>query len=122
MSIYDHSTPGAMIPMSVSVNNVSPEEFNIETFQYVIQGQGLKISMSLTDSDVLMAKEDANFKEHIRKKLAAALAEKILQSKLCEVTQWDDPVLFTRNVGIRCYLVPNDHVKILRTHHANIQR
>ena len=108
--------------MRISVNGEPAEEFNIETFEYAIQGQGLKISMSLSDSEVLMADKDSNFKEHIRKKLAAALAEKILQSKLCEVTQWDDPVLFTRNVGIRCYLVPNDHVKILRTHHANLHR
>ena len=122
MSIYDHSTSGAMIPMSVSVNDGPSEEFNIETFQYAIQGQGLKISLTLSDRDVLMVDKEPNFKEYIRKKLAAALAEKILQSKLCEVTQWDDPVSFTRNVGIRCYLVPNDHVKILRTHHANIHR
>lgn len=101
---------------------IDNEEFKIETFEYAIQGQGLRLFLSMSDSEVILAEDDPEFKKHIRQKLALALAEKILQSNLCEITQWQDPVQFTRNVGIRCYLVPNNDVKILRTHHANLHR
>lgn len=101
---------------------IDDEEFKIETFEYAIQGQGLRMSLSISDSEVMLADNDPEFKKHIRQKLAFALAEKILQSNLCEITQWQDHTSLTRNVGIRCYLVPNNDVKILRYHHENLHR
>ena len=109
-----------MNPLALA--NKIDDAIKFETFDYAIQGKGLKLFLTLSDSDVMLAESDPEFKKHIKEKLAAALAEKILESNLCEFTQWSDALTMTRSVGVRCYLVPNDHVKILRTHHANLHR
>jgi len=83
------------------------------TYEYAIQGQMFAVSYILKDSHAY-ASEDLQ-KQHIKKQLALELANKMLEAGVIEFTQIVDPLSFSRKINARCYLVPDDQVKILRT-------
>jgi hypothetical protein len=39
----------------------------------------------------------------------------MINNKLVEFTQIDDPISFSKTVKARCFLTPNDHVKVIRS-------
>jgi hypothetical protein len=83
------------------------------TSEYAIQGQMFEVSYILKDSHAY-ASEDLQ-KQHIKKQLALELANKMLDAGVIGFTQIVDPLSFSRKIIARCYLVPDDQVKILRT-------
>jgi len=52
--------------------------------------------------------------DEIKEQLSLALAQEILKQKLCEFTQFKDPMTFTDCYRARAFLLPNDMVRILR--------
>lgn len=98
-------------------------EIEIDTSDFAIGGKLIRgsIVIPIDTLENTNFRTDEELKEQIRKDLAYRLAEQILQNKLCEITQRDDPVTLSKHIMMRCYLAPNDQVKILRVYNANIQ-
>ena len=104
-------------PPSWSAHNL-PEEFEhtSKTVDIPIGGELVTITVSLPDSE-LAALSDIQVRNIFKEKLVALLATYMLEKNLVEITQYSDKKDFTRKVNVRCYLAPNDQVKILREHH-----
>lgn len=103
---------GNLLPWS----NENDLPVNFEVQDFAIGGKLLTVKFDFSQTTVLTALNDAAFRDHVRQTLAKHLAERIMQEGLVEYTQLRDPVTQTLRVAARCYLAPNDQVKILRTH------
>jgi len=90
------------------------EDVTFETEDHVIGGT--MITAKIEHDDLAhMKMDDEQWRIHIRYKLANQLALVMLESQLMETTSMQDPqgrLIITA----RCYLAPNQQVKILRVH------
>ena len=62
---------------------------------------------------------DGNYREEVKKEMAEFMARYILENNLAEFTSMDDPLSQTKILNMRCYLAPNDQVKILRMYNTS---
>ena len=62
---------------------------------------------------------DHEMKEYVRTSMATKLAEHMVANGLVEFTYMIDHISFDRVVHARCYLAPNEQVKILRIKYDN---
>ena len=96
----------------LQVNDLSPIE--VEERSYALGGKLLTAKMVVSEFEALANNED--LKQTIRKKMVESLVEQILNDKLCEFTTYTDAVLMGQIVVARCYLAPNDQIRLLRVH------
>ena len=97
-------------PLSFDPRTVTEEE-------YAIGGKMITIRHEVSDADAVHMTDEL-WRKHIRDSLARKLGEYILYNNLCETTVMQSPTSFGKTVAIRCYLAPNDQVKLLRVHKA----
>ena len=79
-----------------------------------IQGQMFMVSFTASDKFMFDTPVDV-WKQEVKKRLAMDLAEKMLEEGVIEFTQMQDPAWGHKTIKARCYLVPDDQVRILRT-------
>lgn len=91
------------------------ENVNFEAHDYPIGGKSVVCTYVMTPDTVAQMQSDVHYKEQVKQTLVHQLAEYILEQKLCEFTQQDDPARGTKTIKLRVYLAPNEQVKILRT-------
>ena len=85
-----------------------------QTYEHAIQAKMFMVSF--TASDVLMFdKTEDVWKQEIKKQLAIDLAEKMLEEGAIEFTQTHDHAWGHKVIKARCFLVPDNQVRILRT-------
>ena len=77
--------------------------------EYAIGGKLLTVSYEVSD-DVL----DNITKDFIKERMSIQLAKGMLDNGLIEFTSLRSPNDYSLKVHARCYLVPNDQVKIIR--------
>lgn len=87
----------------------------VEVTDLAIGGRMVTIRSEISDVN-LQHINDETWRQTIRSELAHKLATFILQHGLCEITTMQTPHSLSRTVAIRCYLAPNDQVKLLRIH------
>lgn len=94
-----------------------PLGFNdpVEVTDHAIGGKMVTIRSEISDINLQHMNDEA-WRQTIRSELAHKLATFILQHGLCEITTMQTPHSLSRTVAIRCYLAPNDQVKLLRIH------
>ena len=63
--------------------------------------------------------DDVKAKATIKNDLAKFMSQFIIENNLAEFTVMNDPITFNKIVNMRCYLAPDDQIKILRIHHGN---
>jgi len=91
------------------------QEVDFQTYDYVIGGKLVVGRAVMTDSYVQMVDGlDHEARMQVKHKLVHDMAEYMLENKLVEFTQQDNPYDQTKTVMVRAYLAPNDQVKILR--------
>jgi hypothetical protein len=84
------------------------------TYEHSIQGKMFMVSF--TASDILMIdKTEDVWKQEIKKQLAIDLAEKMLEEGAIEFTQIQDSAWGHKIIKARCFLIPDNQVRILRT-------
>jgi len=86
-----------------------------EVYGYAIGGKMVvgRAEMS-EDFRMMMEDGDATAIMQVKEKLTRDMVHFIMENKLVEFTQYDDPITFRKQLAIRAYLAPNDQVKILR--------
>lgn len=91
-----------------------PFDFNnVKTYDYPIQGKMIVAHCQISEHKLVTDE----IKEHIRSSLIHQIADYILQNKLVEFTQMKDPASFNTLVKARCFIAPDNNVRILRSLH-----
>lgn len=92
-----------------------PDGFTALAEEYAIGGKMLSLSMDITAEEAMQHWNDKEWRAHIRHKVATLFAEKMISDNLCEINVAEDPITQNKKIIMRCYLAPNEQVKILRT-------
>ena len=92
------------------------EDFNFTYKDVAIGGKLVKGHISLHESKMMEISSDAEMREYVRTMMAKQLAEYMIAGGLIEFTQMKDNVTLYTTITARCYLAPNDQVKLLRIH------
>ena len=80
-----------------------------------IQGKMIMVEYNISDHETLTI-DDPNWKEFIKEKLAIQLSHKMFQDNFVEYTMTQDFSCGTRLVKARCFVTPNEQVRLLRTY------
>jgi hypothetical protein len=88
----------------------------LNEYQHPIQGQMFMVNYKASKLLISSVSGD-ELKQRIKKDLAISLAEKMLESGVIEFTQMtgDNFNFDGKIIKARCFLVPDDQVRILRT-------
>jgi hypothetical protein len=86
---------------------------DIKLYDYPIQGKMVVAKCHI--SELTLITDD--IKEYVRNKLIHQIADCILQNKLVEFTQIKDPISSDTLVRARCFITPDEQVKIIRSLH-----
>lgn len=87
-------------------------EFNIK--QYVIQGKMVIGKYTLSLSEYLQ-QSDAQINHHIKGELAKSMANYLIENGLAEFTMREDHLNMAKEYRVRCYLTPDDQVRLIRS-------
>lgn len=100
--------------MSFAQHHTMFDEVSFTTYDYVIGGKLVVGHATYDDhySQLLISDEDA--RQKIKFELALQLATYMVDNKLVEFTQQQNPMDMSMRVAIRAYVAPNDQVRILR--------
>lgn len=110
MAALPPSYPWGQIPLGF-------DDANIQVEEYAIGGKMVTLRSVISDNNLVHI-NDETWRQTIRSELAHKLATAILQYGLCEITTMQNANDVGKTVAIRCYLAPNDQVRILRVHKA----
>ena len=83
-------------------------------YEHPIQGQMFMVSFTATEHLMFNTPEDV-WKQEVKKRLAMDLAEKMLEDGVIEFTQMQDSASVHKTIRARCYLVPDNQVRLIRT-------
>jgi hypothetical protein len=81
---------------------------------YAIGGKMVDAAYVVSYVDVMAWK--TNFEDYVKEQLAQQMARYMLNNKLIEFTKKSSPHSDVITYRARCYLTPDDKVKILRVH------
>lgn len=91
------------------VDEFAEPEFN--TYDYPIGGKMIVAKVMVSELETLTDDKKQFFRERLVQQIASAM----LKEDFVEFTQIQDPISLNTIVRARCYLAPNDQIKILRT-------
>lgn len=95
------------------------EDFKFTYKEVAIGGKMVRGTIRLPEHHMATIYADHELKQYMRTSMATQLAEYMISNGLVEFTQMQDNTTFDTLVNARCYLAPNDQVKILRMHYAD---
>lgn len=97
-------------------------EFNFTYKEVAIGGKLVQGSIRLNEDKMMQVQSDYMLKEYMRNAMAVQMGEYMISNGLVEFTQMKDHITLDTVVNARCYLAPNDQVKILRIHDNDFSR
>jgi hypothetical protein len=90
--------------------------FDISVKENLIQGKMISCQYIVGMADTMRFDSEESFRQHVKNILAKQLAQKIIEDKLAEFTFEKIHSTQSTVVRSRCFITPNDQVRILRTH------
>ena len=108
-----------MIGNSPAQFNWNDEELTFKTKDYPIGGKIVSTSLEITFADTDRFLSDDDFKRAIKERMATHLIKCMMENNLIEFTKIEDSMTGSYRLHARCYLAPDDQVKILRTHYGS---
>lgn len=112
------STPGTPF----WTNDVDPFEATFNCTDIAIGGKLLQATLEVSATNQIKFLSDDDYKRAIKQKIAAELARVMIESNLIEFTHIKNVHDYSTTIHARCYLAPNDQVKLLRLHYANANK
>ena len=101
-----------MPPMSMGYEPSDGNEIDFKYEDLAIGGKMITAAITVSESEIITG--GADFKTHVRERMVKALVNAMLENNFVEFTQLKDPIQFNTRVMARCYMAPNDQVKLLR--------
>lgn len=106
-------------PWHHTPTGIDPFEIDFSVRQVAIGGKLVQASIELNPIDTMNFKTNDDLKRAIKQKVAAELARAMIESNLIEFTRLPQLGSGTDIIHARCYLAPDNQVKILRIEHAD---
>jgi hypothetical protein len=94
--------------------------FNFTSKDIPIGGKLVVGTIRIPEYKMVKVRSDHELKQYLKSSMAQQMSEYMISNGLVEFTQMSDQITFDRIVKARCYLAPNDQVKILRINYAGI--
>jgi hypothetical protein len=94
-------------------------DFNFTYKDVAIGGKLVTGTIRMSEDKMMAVQSDHMLKQYLRTSMATQMGEYMISNGLVEFTQMRDSISFDTIVKARCYLAPNDQVKILRMHYAD---
>lgn len=104
--------------MAIQIIRDEVDNFSFDSWDFPIGGKLVRVTYNMNSWEKAQFAND-EFKQIVKEKLALEMATFIIENRLAEFTQIHDPTGMSDIIAMRCYLAPNDQVKILRTHYLN---
>ena len=87
-----------------------------DTYEYAIGGKMIKGMTELSESyRMLMENNDRAAIESVKLELMQQMARYMIENNLVEFTYQDDPFTFKRKIAVRAYVLPDNHIRIIRS-------
>ncbi len=86
-------------------------EFNIK--EYPIKGKMVVVQFTLNLSEMLQL-QNGQVENIIKESLCKSMVNVILENKLAEFTMLENPVDMSKKYRVRCFLVPDEDVRLIR--------
>jgi hypothetical protein len=102
------STIGGTISTAI-LDNVWDNNYVGKYTDIAIGGKLVSVNITLSHSDTINLTPD-----NIKWRIADHLVKYMIENKLIEFTKQEDPIEMTTTINARCYLAPDDNVRILR--------
>lgn len=113
----------ANLPPPLWTKDVDPFDVKFEHQDIAIGGKLIQATLNLSPLEQINFRTDDEYKRAIKNKMAHELARFMIEANLIEFTRLPQNHIGNDIIHARCYLAPNEQVKVLRTHYANsIQR
>jgi hypothetical protein len=93
-------------------------DFNFTYKDVAIGGKLVTGTIRISNDKMVDVRSEHELKQYLKSSMAQQMSEYMISNGLVEFTQMRDSISFDTIVKARCYLAPNDQVKILRTHYA----
>lgn len=98
------------------IKNHTPIELDsINVLEYEFLGKMLVGQVEVRTDTVNSLTNDFEFQQSVKQTLAMQLTKKMIDDKLIEFTTLKDPYTFADRIYVRCFLMPDAGVKIVRT-------
>jgi hypothetical protein len=94
---------------STTLNDVWDNNYFGKYTDIAIGGKLVSVNINLSYSDTINLTPDA-----IKGRIADHLVKYMIENKLIEFTKQDDPINMSHIINARCYLAPDDNVRVLR--------
>ena len=95
---------------------MSLDDYTVKIKEIAIEGKLVTLSATLSDLERTNFFTDKEFINHTKNKLAAKLAEYIVNNKLIEFVYNQSHVDLSTTITCRAYLAPDSQIKILRVY------
>lgn len=92
-------------------------DFEFTYKEIAIGGKLVEGTIRVTEHKIASYRSEHEFKQFLKTTMAHQMSEYMISNGLIEFTQKRDFKTLDSTVKARCYLAPNDQVKILRTHY-----
>jgi hypothetical protein len=93
-------------------------DFNFKYKDIAIGGKLVQGTIRVPEHKIVSYGSEHEFKQFLKTSMAHQMCEYMISNGLVEFTQMRDNITYDSLVRARCYLAPNDQVKILRMHYA----
>ena len=106
--------------MAINTPNWGIDPYSDFTFTFkeiAIGGKMVCGTIRVSEDKMMAVQSDHMLKQYLRTSMATQMGEYMISNGLIEFTQMRDNISFDTLVKARCYLAPNDQVKILRMHY-----
>lgn len=89
-------------------------DFNFTYEEIAIGGKLVTSTICVPEHKIVSYGSEHEFKQFLKTSLARQMSEFMISNGLVEFTQMRDSITYDTLVKARCYLAPNEQVKILR--------
>ena len=96
--------------------NIDTDRIDFTTKDYAIGGKMLIGKYELASNEFTNFKVEPKLVDYIKEKLAYNLAKKMVEDRLIEFTEYKNISTDSSTITFRCYLAPDDQIKIIRTY------
>jgi hypothetical protein len=91
------------------------DQIDIKFKDYAIGGKMITAKVVVDEQVMVSRFSNEDGRQAMRSTMVARLAEAMLENRLCEITQYKNPIDFSTTIVARAYVAPDDMVKLLRT-------